>query len=182
MATTNKKSKKKVAAKKIKKVKKAIQSKKPKKSLAKKSSSKNSKASKAQPKKASKKSVKPVQGASKGQQKRPMPSKSTPAKATLDLASFAPLNDHILIQPDGASDKTPGGLFIPATVKDRPLQGLVLAVGKGAFNKKGQQRPLDVRVGERVLYGQYAGTQVNLKGQELLILREEDVLGVTKND
>lgn len=111
---------------------------------------------------------------------RTSPLNSSLSKSAMDIGSFAPLNDHILVQPDGASDRTPGGLFIPATVKDRPLRGLVLAVGKGAFNKKGKQRPLDVQVGERVLYGQYAGTQVSLKGQELLILREEDVLGVSK--
>lgn len=115
---------------------------------------------------------------------KPAPKGAKPAhsaKKTPAISGFVPVRDHILVQPDGFSEKTPGGLFIPATVKDKPLQGRVLAVGKGAFNKKGLLRPLDVQVGEKVLYTQYAGTTVTLQGQELLILKEDDVLGVSKD-
>lgn len=101
------------------------------------------------------------------------------AKSTTKPLSFEPMLDHILVQPAGVSDRTPGGLFIPATVQDKPLKGKVLAVGKGRYNKKGQLRPLDIQVGEAVLYGQYAGTPVTLNGEDFLILKEEDVLGVT---
>lgn len=105
------------------------------------------------------------------------------AKKSGNLTSgFTPLLDHILIQPDGVSDRTPGGLFIPSTVQDKPLTGKVLAVGKGGFNKKGQLRPLDVNVGENVIYGKYAGTTVTIQGQELLILKEEDILGIAKSE
>lgn len=91
---------------------------------------------------------------------------------------LVPLEDRVLVSIEGESDKTPGGLYIPATVSERPTRGRVLALGPGRRNKKGQVRPLDVQAGDVVLFNSYAGTPVTLQGTEYLILREEDVLGI----
>ncbi len=78
----------------------------------------------------------------------------------------------------GVSEKTAGGLFIPGTVSERPQKGEVLASGRGRRNKKGQVRPLDVKVGDTVLFPKFAGTTIEVSGEELLILREDEVLGI----
>jgi chaperonin GroES len=92
---------------------------------------------------------------------------------------LTPLDDRILISVEGASEVTAGGIIIPGTVAQRPNRGKVLATGRGRRSKKGQLRPLDVNVGDTVLYPEHAGTPVTLQGAEFLILREEDVLGIT---
>lgn len=95
-------------------------------------------------------------------------------------AGMLPLEDRILVQPDGVSEKTAGGIIIPGSVSERPNRGRVLAKGPGKRNKKGALRPLDVAVGDSVLYPPYAGAPVELDGHELLILREEEILGITE--
>lgn len=92
--------------------------------------------------------------------------------------SFRPLFDRILIRRVDSQERTPGGLFLPESAKEKPLQGEVLAVGNGSRNDRGELRPLDVKVGDRILFGKYAGDEIKIKGEEFLILREEDVLAV----
>lgn len=89
-----------------------------------------------------------------------------------------PLHDRILIKRKNEEDRTAGGLYIPESAKERPTQATVLAVGKGRVQEDGSVRPLAVKAGDVVLFGKYAGTELKLDGEELLIIREEDVLAV----
>jgi chaperonin GroES len=91
-----------------------------------------------------------------------------------------PLQDRLVVRRVQEEETSKGGIIIPDTAKEKPIEGEVIAVGKGKVNEKGQQRPLDVKVGDRVLFGKYAGTEVKIDGEERLILREEDVLGVVE--
>jgi chaperonin GroES len=91
---------------------------------------------------------------------------------------FRPLHDRVLVERVGEEEKSKGGILIPDTAKEKPIQGRVLAVGPGKLDEKGKARPLDVRKGDRVLFGKYAGTEIRLDGNERLILREEDILAV----
>ena len=93
-------------------------------------------------------------------------------------ANIRPLHDRILIKRVEAETKTPGGLFIPDNAKERPIEGLVVAVGDGARNKDGVRIPLDVKTGDRVLFAKYSGTEVKSLGEDHMILREEDILAV----
>ena len=93
-------------------------------------------------------------------------------------ANIRPLHDRILIKRIEAESKTPGGLFIPDNAKERPIEGLVVAVGDGARNKDGARIPLDVKAGDRVLFAKYSGTEVKSLGEDHMILREEDILAV----
>lgn len=101
----------------------------------------------------------------------------TPTRAAF-LKGLTPLDDRLLVRIEGASEKTAGGLYIPATVSERPQRGQVIASGRGHRNKKGKIRPLDVKVGDTVLYPKYSGTTLELGGEEFLILREDEVLAV----
>ncbi len=91
-----------------------------------------------------------------------------------------PLQDRLVVRRVQEEEKTKGGIIIPDTAKEKPIEGEVIAVGKGKVNDKGEQRPLDVKVGDRVLFGKYAGTEIKIDGEEHLILREEDVLGIVE--
>ena len=93
-------------------------------------------------------------------------------------ANIRPLHDRILIKRIEAESKTPGGLFIPDNAKERPIEGLVVAVGEGTRNKAGERIPLDVKTGDRVLFTKYSGTEVKSLGEDHMILREEDILAV----
>ncbi len=95
---------------------------------------------------------------------------------------FKPLYEHLLIQQEGESDRTPGGLYIPTMALDRPAKGKVLAVGKGRLNKKGALRPLDIKIGEIIIFGKYAGSKIMIEGAEYLILKESEVLGVVRDN
>jgi len=108
----------------------------------------------------------------------PQPKMTAAGSASARLTHMLPLNDRLLVKVEGASERTAGGTIIPGTVAERPHQGQVMAVGKGGRNKKGVLRPLDVRVGETVMFSKFAGSTIELSGEEFLILREEDVLGV----
>ncbi len=92
--------------------------------------------------------------------------------------ALTPLEDRVVVMVHGPAEKTAGGIIIPGTVSERPNQGKILAVGRGRRNKKGHVRPLDVSVGQDILFPQFAGTPIQLDGEEYLILREEEVLGI----
>jgi chaperonin GroES len=89
-----------------------------------------------------------------------------------------PLQDRILIKRLDEEEKTKGGIIIPDTAKEKPQEGKVIAVGAGKVNEDGKLQPLDVKKGDRVLFTKYAGTEVDLDGEEHLIIREDDVLGI----
>ncbi len=89
-----------------------------------------------------------------------------------------PLNDRVVVKRIEEEEKTAGGIIIPDTAKEKPIQGAVLAVGSGKLMEDGSRRPLDVKAGDRVLFGKYAGTDIKIEGEELLIMREDDILAV----
>ena len=91
---------------------------------------------------------------------------------------FRPLHDRVLVRRVEADDKTAGGIIIPDTVKEKPMQGEILAVGPGARDERGQIVPLDVKVGDRVLFGKWSGTEVRIDGEDLAIMKESDIMGV----
>ena len=91
---------------------------------------------------------------------------------------FRPLHDRVLVRRVEAEEKSAGGIIIPDTAKEKPQEGEVIAVGKGKKNEEGKVFPLDVQDGDRILFGKYAGTEIKIDGEELLIMREEEVLGV----
>ena len=92
--------------------------------------------------------------------------------------SFRPLHDRVLIQPLEQDTKTKGGIIIPDTAKEKPVEGKVVAVGPGARDENGKLRPLDVKVGDHVLYGKWSGTEVKVDGEDVLIVKESDIMGV----
>jgi len=91
---------------------------------------------------------------------------------------FRPLHDRILVRRIEENQKTVGGIIIPDTAKEKPMQGEVLAVGPGSRDETGKLLPLDVKVGDRILFGKWSGTEVKIDGEEVLIMKESDVLGI----
>lgn len=91
---------------------------------------------------------------------------------------FTPLDDRVVVRLNGPSERTPGGIFIPGSVSDRPNEGTILCVGRGHRNKRGRLRPMDVQVGDTVIFAQYAGSKMTVNNEEVLILRESDLLGI----
>jgi chaperonin GroES len=91
---------------------------------------------------------------------------------------FRPLHDRVLVKPLEQETKTAGGIIIPDTAKEKPMQGEIIAAGAGARGEDGKVTPLDVKAGDKVLYGKWSGTEVKIEGQTLLIMRESDLLGV----
>lgn len=89
-----------------------------------------------------------------------------------------PLHDRIIVKRVEEEERTKGGIIIPDTAKEKPMEGKVIAVGKGKVLDDGKIQPLDVKVGDRVLFGKYAGTEVKIEGEEHLIMREDDILGI----
>jgi len=94
---------------------------------------------------------------------------------------FRPMQDRVVVRRIEATEKTAGGIIIPDTAKEKPQEGEVIAVGPGARNEQGQLVPLDVKPGDRVLFGKWTGTEVKIEGQDLLIMKESDLLGVVEN-
>jgi chaperonin GroES len=94
---------------------------------------------------------------------------------------FRPLHDRVLVRRITAQEKTAGGIIIPDTAQEKPQEGEVLAVGAGTINEKGEVRPLDVKSGDRILFGKWSGTEVKIDGEELLIMKESDVMGIVEN-
>jgi len=91
---------------------------------------------------------------------------------------FRPLHDRVVVRRVEEDNKTAGGIIIPDTAKEKPMQGEVIAVGPGARDESGKVTPLDVKSGDRVLFGKWSGTEVTIDGQELLIMKESDIMGV----
>lgn len=162
-----------------------------------KSKSKNKPAVKAKAKKTVAKpkaiKAKPKTGKPKAAVKIKIPAAATGAKsakssvkpaakqAARSKFDFVPLDDRILIERAGTSDRTAGGLYIPDTVSERPNKGKVIAVGRGHRDAKGRTRPLDVKVGDTVLFTGYAGSEVEFDGATYMIMRESDLLGVSQS-
>ena len=94
--------------------------------------------------------------------------------------NFRPLHDRIVVKRITAEEKTAGGIIIPDTAKEKPMEGEVVAVGPGARNEQGAIVALDVKAGDRVLFGKWSGTEVKLDGQELLIMKESDIMGIVE--
>lgn len=92
--------------------------------------------------------------------------------------AFRPLHDRVLVRPLDAEEKTSGGIIIPDTAQEKPQQGEVIAVGDGARGKDGKQIALDVKKGDKVLYGKWSGNEVKIDGEDLIIMKESDILGV----
>ena len=95
--------------------------------------------------------------------------------------SFRPLHDRVLVRRVTAEEKTAGGIIIPDTAKEKPQEGEVVATGPGARNEKGELVALDVKAGDRILYGKWSGTEVKLNGEELLIMKESDIMGIVES-
>jgi chaperonin GroES len=89
-----------------------------------------------------------------------------------------PLQDRVIVKRIAEEEKTKGGIIIPDTAKEKPQEGKVVAVGKGKTNEEGKLIPLEVKVGDKILFGKYSGSEIKLNGEEHLIMREEDILGV----
>jgi chaperonin GroES len=92
--------------------------------------------------------------------------------------SFRPLHDRVVVRRLTAEEKTSGGIIIPDTAKEKPMEGEVISVGPGARNEAGQLVPLDVKAGDKILFGKWSGTEVKLNGEELLIMKESDIMGI----
>jgi chaperonin GroES len=91
---------------------------------------------------------------------------------------FRPLHDRVVVRRLDAEEKTAGGIIIPDTAKEKPMEGEVVAAGPGARNEKGELAPMDVKAGDRVLFGKWSGTEVKIEGEDLLIMKESDIMGV----
>src|ERR1700726_806296 len=96
------------------------------------------------------------------------------------MAGFRPLHDRVLLRSVEAEEKTPGGIIIPDTAKEKPIEGEVLAVGPGARDETGRIIPLYVKAGDRVLFGKWAGTEVIIDGEERIIMKESDIFGIVE--
>ena len=92
--------------------------------------------------------------------------------------SFRPLHDRVLVRRIEQAEKTAGGIIIPDTAKEKPMEGEVVAVGPGARGEDGKIHPLDVKAGDRILFGKWSGTEIKLDGEELMIIKESDIMGV----
>ena len=91
---------------------------------------------------------------------------------------FRPLHDRVVVRRIEEDERTRGGIIIPDTAKEKPQQGEIVAAGPGACNEKGEIQPLDVKPGDRVLFGKWSGTEVKIDGEELLIMKESDIMGI----
>ena len=91
---------------------------------------------------------------------------------------FRPLQDRVLVRRIEEEEKTKGGIIIPDTAKEKPMEGEVIAVGAGARNEKGEIAPLDVKAGDRILFGKWSGSEVRIDGEDLLIMKESDIMGI----
>ncbi|MEM1024504.1 MAG: co-chaperone GroES [Myxococcota bacterium] len=94
------------------------------------------------------------------------------------MAKFRPLHDRLLVKRVEAEEKSKGGIIIPDSAKEKPIEGEVIAVGNGKILEDGKSRPLEIKVGEKILFGKYSGTEIKIEGDEHIILREDEVLGV----
>ena len=93
---------------------------------------------------------------------------------------FRPLHDRVVVRRIDAEEKTKGGIIIPDTAKEKPQEGEIIAVGPGARDENGKVNPLDVKAGDRVLFGKWSGTEVRIDGEDLLIMKESDIMGIVE--
>jgi chaperonin GroES len=91
---------------------------------------------------------------------------------------FRPLQDRVLVKPLTSEEKTKGGIIIPDTAKEKPMQGKVIAVGAGARGEDGKLLPMGVKSGDKILYGKWSGTEIKIDGEELLVMKESDIMGI----
>jgi chaperonin GroES len=91
---------------------------------------------------------------------------------------FRPLHDRVLVEREESEEKTAGGIIIPDTAKEKPMQGKIIAVGSGARDEQGKVTPLDVKEGDTVLFGKWSGTEIKLDGTDYLIMKESDIMGI----
>ncbi len=98
--------------------------------------------------------------------------------ATASKVKVQPLSDRVVVEPLEETEEMRGGLYIPDTAKEKPQQGTVIAVGPGRISDEGERIPVELKEGQRVLYGKYSGTEVTIDGQDLLIIKESDVLAI----
>jgi len=92
--------------------------------------------------------------------------------------NFKPLHDRVLVKRVASDEKTAGGIIIPDTAQEKPMEGVVLEVGSGSRNENGKLEPLDVKKGDKILFGKWSGTEVKMGGDELLIMKESDIMGI----
>ena len=104
-----------------------------------------------------------------------------PLKKGKTTVNIRPLHDRVIVRRLEEETKSAGGIVIPDTAKEKPIQGEIIAVGNGKILENGEVRPLDVKPGDKVLFGKYSGTEVKLGGEEVLVMREEDILGVIQD-
>jgi chaperonin GroES len=124
---------------------------------------------------------KPVLSIDEPEQKKAPRADRPPTKGfvvVVDGMKFRPLHDRVVVTRIDAEDKTAGGIIIPDSAKEKPSQGEILSVGPGGRDEAGKLIPIDLKVGDRVLFGKWSGTEVKLDGQELLIMKESDIMGV----
>ena len=96
--------------------------------------------------------------------------------------AYRPLHDRVLIRRVESEEKTTGGIIIPDTAKEKPMEGEVIAAGTGARGEDGKLQPMELKAGDRVLFGKWSGTEVKLEGEELIIMKESDIMGVIERD
>jgi chaperonin GroES len=106
------------------------------------------------------------------------PTTERPKGTVMAKSRFRPLHDRVVVKRIDAEEKTKGGIIIPDTAKEKPSQGEITAIGPGGRDESGKLIPIDVKVGDRVLFGKWSGTEVKLDGEELLIMKESDIMGV----
>jgi chaperonin GroES len=96
----------------------------------------------------------------------------------MEIMKFRPLHDRVVVRREEQDEKTAGGIIIPGTAQEKPKKGTILAVGQGHLNDNGDVRPLDVQVGDTVMFTQWSGTEVTIDGEDLMIMKESDIMGV----
>ena len=102
------------------------------------------------------------------------------SKSWRDRVTFRPLQDRVLVRRIEEEEKTKGGIIIPDTAKEKPMEGEVLAAGPGSRGEDGKLHPLDVKVGDRVLFGKWSGTEIKIDGEDLVVMKESDIMGVVE--
>jgi chaperonin GroES len=102
------------------------------------------------------------------------------AEATMSKVKIQPLGDRVLVQPVEAKETKRGGIIIPDSAKEKPQEGVVVATGKGKTTEDGKTLPMDVKAGDKILYGKYSGNEIKLDGEDYLIMHQDDILGILK--
>jgi chaperonin GroES len=106
---------------------------------------------------------------------------ASPMKKRSGSVGLSPVRSRVIIRRDEGEERTAGGLFIPDTAKDKPLMGRVIAVGTGSYNKKGLKRPLEVKVGDHVVFSRYTGSQIKVDNEDLLVVEESEIIGIMQD-